>query len=291
MAMTRFSTNLFFRVTELCAIASLSLAGSASFAADQAIPLQINLLGTEAASDITISTPQSTDSLTPNSTRLVWTGTLTKERAKEKFVDVNLVYGTASYPLRLRVLPSTIRVQFDVVFNQPESCSRPFVDAVDKVAVTKTEAMKLALTAGFMLARPGPTDNCKTHETRLKKARYDRYVNLMQRSFEFVVPPQITDDFIASATDKAKATRLAANYDTLERQRSVEALQAGVLLAQERGAYDVALANSEIIEASAKADTASADIVYSKIDRSAVENQVEAFRTIAADRELMAEPN
>ena len=270
-------------ISTLLAVAPLALCGSSACAADQKIPLEIRLIGSDTASDISVSTPTSTFSLTPDTERKRWEGELSKDAQKVRVVDVSLIFGTASYPLRLRILPTTERVQFNVLFDKPESCSDPYVKSIETRASTKNDAMKRALTAGFLLARVGNIDNCDTHSKRVKKARYERYVNLMQLSFEFLVPPQIESEFIDSTQDRVKTKQLVDIYRVLEAGRDVEALQAGVKEAKLAGHFDVALANSEIIEGRAKKDEESASVIYAKIERNELKDQTDDLRVMAAE--------
>ncbi|MFT5329202.1 MAG: hypothetical protein ACI9TB_001513 [Parasphingorhabdus sp.] len=269
--MTRFAHLL-----KSVAAATIFFAAS-PLLAQAKIPIEISWIGSESPESIEIV---GVGKLTKSAAQKTFAGMIADLPAAVKFFDIDVQYIEDTYPLTVRVLPTTKIVSFTLSREKPESCSDPYVKRIERSTTSKTQALNRALTAGYMLSRPGPNNICRTHKKRAIRARYERYVNLATYSSIFSVPKTIKTEFLIAYNNSDYAKNRIKKYDKSEYEREVITLQSAALQA---GKTDNGLAADATQLIIARAAT-SPDIkaaYFSKIDQSVVEKQLTDFKARA----------
>lgn len=259
-------------------IAITGIVATSPVLAQSQIPLEISWIGKEPPEAIEID---GVGKLVKKTAENRFVGNISAVPDDVKFYDIDVQYIEDSYPLRIKVLPTTRIVNFTISRDKPLSCSDPFVKQVERSTTNRTQALKRALTAGYMLSRPGPNNHCRTHRKRAVRARYERYVNMATYSSIFSVPNPIKTEFLVAYNNSEYAINRVRQYNRSEYEREVITIQNAAILAGESD-NAVAADTTNIIITRAADNPEIKDAYFSKIDQAVVEKQFSDFNLRAA---------
>jgi hypothetical protein len=202
--------------------------------------------------------------------------TVPRSRTGNLLLPAEVAYGSVTLPLLLQVRPNSTRISFSLILDEPESCSQPHAEAVGVAASTQDDAMRRALTAGFMLRRTGQSNTCRDYRLAVLEARHRRYAELA-RSPDFRIPDVVRQEWLQAAGQAPEVQRAIQLAERQQLQLRIMTLQNDVLETHLKDPA-VAAASSRLILAAAEADPEVAEITYGLVGRSALIRQTNDLR-------------
>lgn len=126
-------------------------------------------------------------------------GSVPRPASGAKYYNLEVVYDDHSYPLTIRVNRATSEVRIPISIERPKSCSDFYLEKRERISSTQSNALRDALTLGFMIETRSGTDSCDARLYRAARARFDRYYDAMVASDFIVIPKSIEEALLASA--------------------------------------------------------------------------------------------
>lgn len=205
--------------------------------------------------------------------------TLTRPVVGERRYVVEILYvdGT-SYPLELRMLPVSRPATIMLSRKRPASCSNNNLSPLEAATTETASSIRAAFSVQYLLSRETEANSCAPWPLRAKKARHDRYCNMMTSSEVLVVPRVVRTQFREEARGNPAFLRAIDNCEREEALRRTIVMQ---MAAVNSGNALDAYTASAVLRQEANADAA--DVVYSQISQKALDKQTDDLRWKAAE--------
>lgn len=182
-------------------------------------------------------------------------GSVPRPQSGVRFHDVEVIYRSEAYPLRVRVHPHTDRVQVPIAIDYPKSCADVHLKRLEKWTPTQIASIKAAFTLGYLIDGRAGENSCEEWPLRAAKARFERYQNAVERSNALAIPEGIKEALRRSARSESERSIVAqtiAGGEAAERQALANALQRAVHTELKAGDVVGAFENSALLLATAK---------------------------------------
>lgn len=209
--------------------------------------------------------------------------TLTRPAAGERRYAVEILYGDGtSYPLELRLLAVSRPATIQLSRVRRDSCSNNNLKPFEAPTAGTVSSIRAAFSVQFLLSRGTEDNSCASWPLRAKKARHDRYCNMMTSSEVLVVPAAIRAQFRDDAAGNAAIIQDIEKCELAEgRRKTIVLQQAAIAETRSGNALEAYVASAALSEEASAANAD--DLVYSQISQTALERQTSDLRLRAID--------